>query len=291
MTELIGIDWGTSNLRVMRLGPDGAVLDRRVDPRGAGRLASGDFAGVLEEVAGDWLDLAPVLIAGMAGSRQGWAEAPYAFCPAGAAALAARLVRPDATRDVRIVPGVALTSQGLGDVMRGEETQALGLFGADEDGLMVAPGTHSKWVTVEKGAIASFRTHLTGELFAAVRQATLIGRDMGAPGADDAAFDDGVRRGLSDPAITAHLFSVRVRRLADELSPDGAADFLSGLLIGAELAAEKAHRGKIVQVVGEAGLGQRYARALALAGFTHVRSTPGEAAVACGLHRIWKAIP
>lgn len=290
MTELIGVDWGTSNLRVMRLGADGVVLDRRVDPRGAGRLSSGEFAGVLEAVAGDWLDLAPVLIAGMAGSRQGWVEAPYAFCPADAEALATRLARPDPARDIRIVPGVALTPRGLGDVMRGEETQALGLFGTGESGLMVAPGTHSKWVRVDNGAIAAFRTHLTGELFAAVRQATLIGRDMGEPGDDDVAFDEGVRRALSDPALTAHLFTVRVRRLADELSQDAAADFLSGLLIGAELAAESDHRDKPVQVVGEAALCQRYLRALALAGFGDVRVAAGETAVARGLHRIWKAI-
>jgi len=291
MTGLIGVDWGTSNLRVMRLGADGAVLDRRIDPRGVGRLASGAFLGVLEEVAGDWLDLAPVLIAGMAGSRQGWIETPYAFCPADVATLAARLARPDAARDIYIVPGVALTPQGLGDVMRGEETQALGLFGPDETGLMIAPGTHSKWVRVENGAIAGFRTYLTGELFAAVRHATLIGRDMGTPGGDDAAFDDGVRLALSDPAVTAHLFTVRVRQLAGSLRPEGAADFLSGLLIGTELAAETTHRDKPVQVVSEAGLGQRYARALALAGFKDIRSTSGEVAVAHGLHRIWKAIP
>ncbi|WP_292069062.1 2-dehydro-3-deoxygalactonokinase [Brevundimonas sp. UBA7534] len=291
MTELIGVDWGTSNLRIMRLGADGAVLDRRVDPRGAGRLASDEFVGVLQQAAGDWLALAPVLIAGMAGSRQGWVEAPYAFCPAGAEDLAARLARPDAARDIRIVPGVALTPRGLGDVMRGEETQALGLFGAGDSGLMVAPGSHSKWVRVENGAINGLRTHLTGELFAAVRQATLIGRDMGEPGADDTAFDEGVQRALSDPALTAHLFTVRVRRLADELSQGAAADFLSGLLIGAELAAEGAHRDQTVQVVGEAALAQRYVRALALAGFTDVGVAAGETAVARGLHRIWKAIP
>jgi 2-dehydro-3-deoxygalactonokinase len=291
MTELIGVDWGTSNLRVMRLGADGRVLDRRVDPRGAGRLGSDAFAGVLEEVAGDWLGEAPVLIAGMAGSRQGWVEAPYVFCPADAGGLAAQLARPVAGRDLRIVPGVALTPQGLGDVMRGEETQALGLFEPGESGLMVAPGTHCKWIRVTGGVITAFRTYLTGELFAAVREATLIGRVMGTPGRDDQAFDDGVRLALSDPAVTAHLFSIRVRSLAGELDADGAADFLSGLLIGAELAAETADRDSPVRVVGEEQVAARYERALALAGFSRVSRVSGEVAVARGLYRIWKAIP
>lgn len=289
MTELIGVDWGTSNLRVMRLGADGQVLDRRVDSRGAGRLTSDAFAGVLDEVAGGWLGEAPVLIAGMAGSRQGWVEAPYVFCAADAAGLAAQLARPVADRDIRIVPGVALTPKGLGDVMRGEETQALGLFEPGETGLMVAPGTHCKWIRVEGGAITGFRTFLTGELFAAVREATLIGRGMGQPGGDDAAFDDGVRLALSDPAVTAHLFNIRVRTLAGQLDPDGAADFLSGLLIGAELAAETADRDSPVRVVGEEQVAARYERALALAGFVHVSRVSGEVAVARGLYRIWKA--
>lgn len=291
MTELIGVDWGTSNLRVMRLGAGGEVLDRRVDPRGAGRLTSDAFAGVLAEVAGDWLDAAPVLIAGMAGSRQGWVEAPYVFCPADAHELAARLARPVADRDIRIVPGVALTADGLGDVMRGEETQAMGLFEPGETGLMVAPGTHCKWIRVENGAITGFRTFLTGELFAAVREATLIGRGMGEPGRDDQAFDDGVRLALSDPAVTAHLFNIRVRTLAGELDADGAADFLSGLLIGAELAAGSTDRDSPVRVVGEEQVAARYERALALAGFAHVSRVSGEVAVARGLCRIWKALP
>jgi 2-dehydro-3-deoxygalactonokinase len=287
---MIGGDWGTSNLRVMRIASDGTVIESRSDPRGAGRLAPDQFREVLKDVAGDWLnDGLPVLIAGMAGSQQGWIEAPYAFCPADAAVLATKLVRPEADRDIRIIPGVALTTNGLGDVMRGEETQALGLFGPGESGLMVAPGTHCKWVRVDQGAITGFRTFMTGELFAAVREATLIGRDMGRPGADDEAFDTGVRLALADPAITAHLFNVRVRRLAGDLEPDSAADFLSGLLIGAELAGAPTDRGRPLYVVGEAGVAARYERALMLAGFTHVIRTAGEAAVARGLHRIWKA--
>ncbi len=289
MTGLVGVDWGTTNLRVFRLDAEGRVLERRVDPRGAGRLAPCDYPGVLAQVAGDWLADAPVLICGMAGARRGWVEAPYVFCPADTALLARSLARPDPARDIRIVPGVALTPEGLGDVMRGEETQALGLFLGGESGLLIAPGTHSKWVRVEGGAITEFRSYMTGELFAAVRQATLIGRDMGEPGGDDAAFDAGARLALADPAITAHLFGVRVRRLAEVLTPDGAADFLSGLLIGAEAAAGLAYRHHAVMVVGEGAISARYERALRLAGFGRVVAASGEAAVARGLHLIWRA--
>ena len=81
-TALIGVDWGTSNLRVMRLAAGGRILEQRADSRGAGELKPEDFAGVLAAVAGDWLGSAPVLICGMAGARGRWREVPYVVCPA-----------------------------------------------------------------------------------------------------------------------------------------------------------------------------------------------------------------
>lgn len=286
MTRLVGVDWGTTNLRAFRLGQEGDVLETRSDPRGAGGLTPDQFPQVLKDVAGDWLAEAhPVMICGMAGARAGWIEAPYAFCPAGPEDLAAQVGRP--TDGVSIVPGVALSADGLGDVMRGEETQAVGLFGPGESGVMVAPGTHSKWIALRDGRIERFRTFATGELFAAVRTATLIGRGLPEPGADDPAFDEGVRLALADPAVTAHLFSVRVRQLSGRLDPQGASDFLSGLLLGAEIAMAPVERSASIAIVGGEHLAARYARGLALAGFTSVRVAAGETAAARGLYRIW----
>jgi 2-dehydro-3-deoxygalactonokinase len=291
VTALIGVDWGTTRLRVMRIDAEGRVQDRRVDPRGAGALTSADFPQVLAEVAGDWLEAAPVLICGMAGARHGWTDAGYRPCPVRIEDLAGHLAWPEVGRRVGIVPGVALRLPELDDVMRGEETQALGLFGAGQGGLLIAPGTHSKWIEVRDGAIASFRTFLTGELFAAVRSATLLGRGMGDPGLGEAAFDQGVVQALSDPAVTANLFSVRVRHLSGALGVEALADYLSGLLIGAEVAAGRDRRDRTVMVVGADQLAERYRRALRLAGFTHIGLASAEVATAAGLHRIWKAIP
>lgn len=93
---LIGVDWGTSNLRVMRIAEGGAVLDSRADPRGAGGLAPDRFRGVLDEVAGDWLnDGLPVLVSGMAGAQGRWREMAYLPCPASVADLATAVASPD----------------------------------------------------------------------------------------------------------------------------------------------------------------------------------------------------
>lgn len=288
-TALIGVDWGSSNLRVLRIAAGGAVLDRRSDARGAVGLEPGEFSGVLEAVAGDWLaDGASVLICGMAGARRGWVEVPYRPCPAGVADVAAGLVRPDPARPVAIVPGVSFCPGGvLTDVMRGEETQA---FGLAVDGFVVAPGTHSKWITIEAGRIVAIRTFMTGELFAAVRRATLLGVGMGEPGVDPAAFRRGVERGLEDRNLGAALFSVRVEGLAGRLGPEGAADYLSGLLIGAEIAGRDTERlSSSLTLIGDAALSARYGEALEIAGVGEVRVADVEQATATGLWRIWEA--
>ncbi|MFN3932450.1 MAG: 2-dehydro-3-deoxygalactonokinase [Brevundimonas sp.] len=288
-TALIGVDWGSSNLRVLRIAAGGAVVERRADPRGAAGLASGDFPGVLEAVAGDWLaDGAPVLVCGMAGARQGWVEVPYCPCPAGVADIAAGLVRPDPARPLAIVPGVAFNPGGvLTDVMRGEETQALGLA---VDGLVVAPGTHSKWIALDAGRIVAVQTCMTGELFSALRKATMLGVGMGDPGGDTDAFRRGVGRGLEDRNLGAALFSVRVEGLAGRLGPTGAADYLSGLLIGAEIAGQDPDRlSGPLTLIGDAALSARYREALEMAGGRDVRVADVEQATAAGLWRIWEA--
>lgn len=281
---LVGIDWGTTNLRAFALGGEGAVLARRADARGAAGLGPDQFESVLDEVTGDWRsDGAPVLVCGMAGARGGWVEAPYVETPAALADLASRLI--ETAPGVRIVPGVCKRENGrLMDVMRGEETQALGAL---TDGVAACPGTHSKWVSVEGGRITDLRTVMTGELFALLRTHSILGRTMTEGPFDPAAFDEGVDRGLGDPALTAILFSVRTAGLDARLAPEAAADYLSGLLIGAEIAGVGGMFDGAVHLIGAPALTERYGRALARAGRESTPVDP-DAAVARGLWRLWK---
>ncbi len=287
---LIGVDWGTSNLRVLRIG-DGAVLEARSDPRGAGPLTPEAFPTILAEVGQGWLDdELPILACGMTGGRGKWREVAYLPAPATLADLAGGLKSPDGRPDVRIVPGLKAIADGrMVDVMRGEETQIMGLDLEPGNHRVVAPGTHSKWIAARPGQILGYRTFMTGELFAAIRKGTIMGAGMGQPGVDAGAFADGVARALDDPALTAALFSVRVETLADRLSPDGAADYLSGLLIGAEIAAQVADTSSPVTLVGAEILKARYATALGIAGFSDIRVADGAAATARGLWRIHEA--
>lgn len=291
---LIGVDWGGSNLRVFRIAPGGDILAVREDARGAAGRAPEAFAPTLRDIAGDWLEEElPLRICGMAGARGGWTEAPYAVAPAGAAELAAALVAPSPAPGLdtaRLAPGVSVWRDGkLADVMRGEETQVLGLDLPPGRRRVVAPGTHGKWITVEDGRILDLRTFVTGELFQAVRWGAVLGAGLGDPGVDPAAFAAGVRRALDEPDLTAALFALRVEQLAGRLDLRGAADFLSGLLIGAEAAAERSDLDTPVTLVGAGPLVAAYSTALGIAGFREVAAADGLAAAARGLWRIHQA--
>ena len=260
---MIGVDWGTSSFRAVRLRGR-VVVDRCDLPLGILRVPAGGFADALRDAIAPWLadGETRVLVSGMAGSRQGWREAPYLPCPAGAAALAAGLMAvPFEGAEVRIVPGLCVPGDPP-EVMRGEETQVAGaLDGIGRDGLACLPGSHSKWVAVRDGAVAGFSTHLTGEAFAALRDHTILGR-MVQPGAaaDLDCFDRGVARTGRAGGLLHHLFGVRTLGLFNRLAnPES---YLSGLLIGHEVRAAMPE-GRAVHLIGEAGLCALYARAIA----------------------------
>ena len=270
---LIALDWGTSNLRASLLGPQGRLLDRRSAPVGVMAVPAGGFEAALRGLCGDWIDghAVPLLASGMIGSRQGWVEAPYATCPAALQAVAAQRVAVPLAggATLHIVPGLLCTgADGQADVMRGEETQLWGAGLADGD-CCVLPGTHSKWAwTGAGGAIERFQTWMTGELYAVLVQHSILGRLMRAGHAAPAAFEQGAALGLAEHAHLSHLvFAARTAGLTGARRPEELPDFLSGLLIGAEIGSARLRGAPpVVTLLGEAALCERYALALGLAG-------------------------
>lgn len=280
---MIGVDWGTSRLRAALLDAAGEVVARVADERGILKVADGAFAATLRQVLGS-LDAPaglPVVLSGMITSRQGWHELPYLPCPADAAALARALHRIEepGLGPLHFVTGLAHRGpDGLPDVMRGEETQIVGQPDLADGEAVVLPGTHSKWVRVEDGRILGFRTYMTGELYAVLAAHSILGRLI-EPGAEDpAAFARGVGIGLAGQGLLGRLFSARTLPLLGDLDGRGVADYLSGLLIGSEIAeAAAVERPAAVVVVGSDALAGRYARALDEAGIAH-RPGDGDAA-------------
>jgi 2-dehydro-3-deoxygalactonokinase len=280
---MIGIDWGTTSFRAFRVGRDGTIRDRRAGPKGILNVPDGRFGDTLREEIGPWLAGGEdrVMLSGMIGSRQGWIEAPYLPCPAGPSELAGALI--DIGFDwarVKLVPGLSgLDCSGVAEVMRGEETQVLGVAALLRDGgIACLPGTHSKWVRVTGGQIVGFTTHMTGEVFAALRGHTILARMMRDGPSDGASFDAGVARSADPGGLLHHVFGVRALALADRLADSEAPAYLSGILVGHEVRAALAEaNGAVVQLIGTPELTGLYARTIEACG-GYAERHDGEAA-------------
>lgn len=294
--RLIALDWGTTNLRasLFTTGPD--ISETRSAQSGILQIADRGFEGALIDLCYDWMTADTVLLAsGMVGSRQGWHEAPYLQTPAGPAEAAQALapVRMSNGMTVWLVPGIRhVDNARVDDVMRGEETQIWGDSPGDTR-MLILPGTHSKWVNcAASGSIVGFRTWMTGEMFSVLSSHSILGRLMRQGPFSADGFDLGVRRGFEAPEQLGRLlFSVRTAGLMQRLPAEGLADYLSGLLIGAEFGAARScfglqpttdrstHTPTVpLRLIGEASLCERYARAATLAGFDAVVAPPALAA-------------
>ena len=286
---MIGIDWGTSSLRAYRFGTDGQLLGRRDTPRGILTVAPGDFPDTLRTVVGDWIDdgAGRILMCGMVGSRQGWQEAPYLPCPAGLEHLAAAAVTvPFRGAELLLLPGLTCRDRhGVPEVMRGEETQMLGAAIGDEEATICLPGSHSKWARMRDGRVTDFATHFTGEAFAALSAHTILARTVNTALPHHAGgFARGLARAKQSGGLLRHLFGLRAGALFDELQEEEAASFLSGLLIGHEVAAALEDGvAPPVLLIGAERLTARYATALDAFGIPHRKANPDAAA-----HGLWR---
>ncbi|MEM1314535.1 MAG: 2-dehydro-3-deoxygalactonokinase, partial [Pseudomonadota bacterium] len=272
--DWIAVDWGSSRLRAWAMDASGAVRAEAGSDAGAGRLAPEGFEPALLDLIGPWLGTGAcqVIVCGMAGARQGWAEAPYAPVPCPPIGAAVAPPTRDPRLDVRLLSGVSQTNPP--DVIRGEETQIAGLLAADPgfDGVVCLPGTHSKWVHVAAGEgggeIFHFASFMTGELFDLLSRRSVLRHTVAEAGHDAPAFAEALDEAMSRPERAfARLFSLRAEALVGEADPAAARARLSGLLIGAELAAAKPYwLGRRVALIGVDGLAELYAAALAPTG-------------------------
>ncbi len=288
------VDWGTTRLRIWLLDAGGAPLAERRSDEGMLTAAGIGFQKVLDKHLSELAaapDL-PVIMAGMVGARQGWLEAPYVETPASLGdTLAHAIPVPGQSRDVRIIPGICQKDPDAPDVMRGEETQLAGFAELRGPGRHVVcmPGTHSKWVAVDDGAVTGFGTWMTGELFSVLAGNTVLKHSVGGGALafrpDIDAYVDGVRIGLEQAGVlTSKLFGIRAGGLLLGLSTEDAAARLSGMLIGAEIGAGSGRfpaHGPVI-LVGSGLMYDLYRRALDVAGIAS-RQADADEAVRAGL--------
>jgi 2-dehydro-3-deoxygalactonokinase len=264
---MIAINWGTSNFRAFRIGSKGTLEAEKTSSRGALSVPSGGFLDALMAEVGDWIRAGEekVLMSGMVGARRGWKEVPYISVPATLEKVAGAVVSLQIDcLDARIVPGLIGADEcGIPEVMRGEETEIFGCEGGSPShSNLCLPGTHTKWVRMEDARIAAFTTCMTGDLYKAIREGSILRSFAGQDPIDDAAFLLGVARSRQAGALAHHLFCVRTLLLTARIAESSASSYLSGLLIGHEVKT-MAREGESVHLIGDAALCSLYARALA----------------------------
>lgn len=287
---LVTIDWGTTNRRIFLLDADGAVAAHTRDSCGVTAIPAGGFPAEMARLRGLYGDV-PFLLAGMIGSNRGWVEAPYLPCPIRLETLGQSLLWVEPGRTA-IVPGACM-ARARADVMRGEEVQLLGAVAAGlvaPDALLCLPGTHAKWARLTDGALVGFRTVMTGEMFALLRNHSLLAPQLSCEPVDGPAFRDGVAQGLAEGALLSDLFGTRARILLGRLQPEEAASYVSGLLLGADLriGLDGAPEGR-VGLIGDPALTRLYGAALDEAGRTH-QEVDGETAFLAGMAHIAKGL-
>ncbi|MGX9871704.1 2-dehydro-3-deoxygalactonokinase [Enterobacter mori] len=288
-SRYIAIDWGSTNLRAW-LYKGEQCLESRQSEAGVTRLNGKSPEAVLAEVTQNWRDSAtPVVMAGMVGSNVGWKVAPYLPVPAHFSAIGEQLT--SVGDNIWIIPGLCVSRDDNHNVMRGEETQLLGARTLSPSSVYVMPGTHCKWVLADAEQIHDFRTVMTGELHHLLLSHSLVGAGLPEQEASSEAFAAGLERGIASPDVLPQLFEVRALHVLGNLPREQVSEFLSGLLIGAEVASMRdfiAHEQAITIVAG-ASLTSRYEQAFHAVG-RDVATVSGDTAFQAGIRSIAHAV-
>jgi len=286
VTSYIAIDWGSTNLRAWYYQA-GECKEERRSEAGVTRLGERTPAEVFTSVTDGWpTNDVPVVMAGMVGSNAGWLSVPYLSCPVALGELSSRLTRVE--DKAWIVPGLSVERDDNYNVMRGEETQLLGALALQPAPLYVMPGTHAKWVQVEQDRVLDFRTVMTGELHHLLLKQSLVGAGLPQQEENATAFLDGLQIGSNDASILSRLFEVRASHVLGARDRRHISDFLSGLLIGHEVALmtkNHAAGSQPITIIAGSALAQRYQQALHFIGLDSV-TLEGDRAFQHGIRSI-----
>ena len=263
---LISCDWGTTAFRLRLIDTiNYKVINECVSLEGVARTyeawkATGTPAqekqgffknkfkqqmSVLTSQSKQSLEGLDIVISGMASSSIGMVELPYATLPFNLDGSQAniQLIEADAffPHKIMLISGV----RSADDVMRGEETQLIGLtdllhLSPQEPYIFILPGTHSKHLYIENNRLVNFHTYMTGEIFNILSNHSILKDSIDITTLDDfsnielAAFKKGVFEADSS-GILKSLFKVRTNQLFQKLNKKENGFYLSGLLIGSEL--------------------------------------------------------
>jgi 2-dehydro-3-deoxygalactonokinase len=286
MKKFISCDWGTSNLRLRLVERDSRSVLKEIetnegiasvhqswknDPAGTDRYLF--YQSVLKKHIDQWRDEdsaslknMPILISGMASSTIGIVELAYAAMPLKADGSGLLLEKINTSVDfpfpVFIISGACTSA----DVMRGEETLLAGCnLLRDKSELFIFPGTHSKHVGVTDGIANALDTYMTGEFFALLSRHSILSASVSQSedDSDTIFFEKGIVEGAQMNLLNS-VFRVRTNSLFKKGTAAQNIDYLSGLLIGAELSTVKRKDIDLITVVAGHTLLNKYITGLQL---------------------------
>lgn len=273
-SNFIVADWGSSNIRAF-LYLDNKLVETKKSDQGITKVQGVACAKVFQQLCGPWLEQygsLPCVLAGMVGSINGWVDAPYLECPVNLSKLSEKLcsIDNDFGSKIKVVPGLCIRQPDNYNVIRGEETQLVGALKIKPLSYYLMPGTHCKWVKLEDQVVESFRTVMTGELHNLLLTQSLVGMGAGEQESNNEVFTKALEQSFNDNNLLPRLFEVRGARIVGNLNPAHVKEYLSGLLIGSEVASMikmfNAPVGATIGLIGNDSLNKRYKQALTLAG-------------------------
>ena len=307
--HFISCDWGTSSFRLRLIemerlrvaaeitGGDGIrSIHDSVGSEGSCDAREAAFSRFLGARLDELLSSAPegctvkhVMLSGMATSTIGWRGLPYARVPfeldgSGVVRECIGFESPTGRAfELFLISGVATES----DIMRGEETELLGILNHPKfrryaaASVVLMPGTHSKHALAVEGRIVDWRTFMTGELFETLTSTTILRQtttgedDRTSKEAADESFREGALQGFEN-GMEATIFQARSRAVLNGCPSGANREFLSGALIGSELRhAFDAAGGSPIVIVGSGPASSRSFAAAGICAAARTEQIPG----------------
>ncbi|WP_161993071.1 MULTISPECIES: 2-dehydro-3-deoxygalactonokinase [Sediminibacillus] len=259
MHHRIFIDTGTTNSRIRLLDSrNGKIMDTYKLAIGVKNAAVAGTNQILKEKLADGIkqllennqlqaaDIRFIAASGMITSGLGLHEVPHVEAPATLSEVASNAEIKQEKCFLSIptvyIPGMKNRIDGLADindydVMRGEEVETYGLLQQilpEGKGLMILPGSHTKYVFVEEEqTIRSCMSTLGGEMLQAISEHTILAGSLDSQlikTVDAEALEKGFQA-ASTYGLTRSLYQVRLLDLFSEWTINQRANYLVGAVL------------------------------------------------------------
>ncbi len=240
MGKWIALDGGTTHTRIRLMNGERIVAEVKC-PAGAGDTARTGTIATLRDAVRDGIqsvlaegayaaeDVAEIIASGMIGSELGLHNVPHISGIINVTALATQgdaVTLPEITQiPFYFVPGVRNRPQDRLDLMRGEETECMGLMAlmgaSDATCSVLLPGSHNKLVRVSRGRIMACYTAMSGEVLSVIATQTLLKSALPAkwplPMHDELleGYRDAEQYGLMHALFHVRLMQTQMRTSAD----------------------------------------------------------------------------